>query len=240
MASTRDRAAITGNSGCMYCRVRNLCLPAGLAQAEAEQFSAIVRRCGPFKRGETVYRAADPFNSLYAVQTGALKTYGVNGDGEQQVTGFHLSGELVGMDAIVSNVHPWSAAALEHTWVCTIPYDQLTALGMETPQLRHALIRCMSRELIADEVALMRVGKTHAEQRMLGLLNDLHQRFRQRLGNVDEIYLPMTRREIASYLGLTIETVSRALSRLQAAGTIQTNGRTVRIRNEVGAVRHFG
>lgn len=121
MASTRDRHPTIHSSGCMDCRVRHLCLPAGLAESETKRFSAIVRRRGPFKRGEWIYRAGEPFHSLHAVQTGALKTYGVADNGEEQITGFYLSGELVGMDAIASDVHPWSAAALEHTWVCTVP-----------------------------------------------------------------------------------------------------------------------
>lgn len=240
MASTRDNDPITGSSGCVNCRVRHLCLPADLGPSETAQFSAIVRRRGPFTRGETIYRAGEPFHSLHAVQTGALKSYGTNGNGEEQVTGFYLPGDLAGMDAIESDVHPWSAAALEHTWVCAVPYDRVTALSTGTPHLRRALIRYMSRELVADEIALMTVGRVHAEQRTLRLLNDLHDRLRERLGNIDEFYLPMTRKEMASYLGLTIESVSRALSRLRDAGTIQTNGRMVRVRNQVDAVRRFG
>jgi CRP/FNR family transcriptional regulator, anaerobic regulatory protein len=213
---------------CEDCRVRKLCLPVALDDKAVQRLDAVVKRRGPFKRGEYVYRVGDRFRSIYAVQIGAVKTYGITTDGAEQVTGFHLSGELVGMDAIGNGVHPCNAVALENTWVCELPYGQLEAVAQREPDLQKELMHVMSREMRSDANLLMLLGKVSAEVRLIRFLNSLHQRICKRLGNADEISLPMSREDMASYLGLTPETVSRVLARLRGDGLIATQNRRIK------------
>ncbi|HKJ09027.1 MAG TPA: fumarate/nitrate reduction transcriptional regulator Fnr [Gammaproteobacteria bacterium] len=213
---------------CENCHVRRLCLPVSLESADLAELNQLVERRGPIKRGESIYQAGDTFTSVYAIQGGAVKTYGLTSDGQEQITGFHLSGELVGLDAINTGLHPCHAVALENTWVCEIPYDRLQQLNEQIPSLQREFVRIMSRELVADQASLMMVGKLSAEQRVMRLLHNVFQRMRQRMGNVDEIRLPMTREDIANYVGLTTETVSRVLAHLREQGILEINNRQVR------------
>jgi len=228
MAKPRNLRLVTVKPACESCHVRRLCLPVSLDAPDVERLDTLVHRRGPFKRGETLYQAGDTFGNLYAIQAGAIKTYGLTNEGQEQITGFHLPGELVGMDAIHSKVHPCHAVALENTWVCEVPFDRLEALSAQVPGLQKEFIRIMSRELVADQDSLMMMGKLSAEQRVLRLLTNIYRRLRVRLGNVEEIRLPMTREDIANYVGLTTETVSRVLARLREEGVIEFRNRNVR------------
>lgn len=220
---------------CENCRVRKMCLPVSMDPAAVQRLGQVVRRRAPLKKGEYLYHAGDRFTSLYAIQVGSIKTYGITMEGSVQVTGFHLSGELVGMDAIDNQVHPCNAVALENTWVCELPFAQIEALAQEVPDLQHEMMRIMSRKIRTEGDMLMLVGKISAEVRLVRFLHNLHQRMRKRLGDVDEIYLPMTREDIANYLGLTPETVSRVLTRLRTDGIIAINNRRIKF-VDMGAV----
>lgn len=215
-----------------------MCLPVALDEEAIQGLSQLVKRRIPLSKGEYLYHAGDRFTSLYAIQVGSIKTYGITLEGTAQVTGFHLSGELVGMDAIDNQMHPCSAVALENTWVCELPFAHLEALTRKVPDLQHELMRIMSREIRNEGDTLMLVGKVSAEVRLVRFLHSLHQRMRRRLGDVDEIYLPMTREDIANYLGLTPETVSRVLTRLRAEGIIAINNRRIRF-VDMGAMQRL-
>lgn len=215
-----------------------MCLPVALDEKAIQSLSQLVKRRTPLKKGEYLYHAGDRFTSLYAIQVGSIKTYGLTLEGTTQVTGFHLSGELVGMDAIDNQVHPCNAVALENTWVCELPFAQLEALTQKVPSLQHELMRIMSRKIRGEGDTLMLVGKVNAEVRLVRFLHSLHQRMRRRLGDVDEIYLPMTREDIANYLGLTPETVSRVLTRLRAEGIIAINNRRIKF-VDMGAMKRL-
>lgn len=216
---------------CTGCRVRRLCLPVSLDNTAVQTLAQLVKRRAPLKRGEHLYHSGDRFTSLYAIQVGSLKTYGITLEGTVQVTGFHLSGELVGMDAIDNLVHPCSAVALENTWVCELPFNQLETLALQVPSLQHEIMRLMSRQIRDESNALMMMGKVSAEVRLVRFLRNLHQRMRKRLGNIDEIHLPMTREDIANYLGLTPETVSRVFTRLRSEGIITVRNRRLKFVN---------
>lgn len=233
-----DLRLINVKPACENCHVRRLCLPVALERNDLAQLNQLVERRGPIKRGDALYKSGDTFTSVYAIQGGAVKTYGLTNDGQAQITGFHLPGELVGLDAINTGIHPCHAVALENTWVCEIPYGRLQALNEHIPSLQREFVRIMSRELVADQASLMMVGKLSAEQRVMRLLNNVFQRMRIRLGNVDEIRLPMTREDIANYVGLTTETVSRVLAHLKDQGVIELNNRQVRFL-DMQAVAHL-
>ncbi|RCX24813.1 helix-turn-helix domain-containing protein [Thioalbus denitrificans] len=222
---------------CEECAVRRLCLPTSLAESDLESLSSLVQRRGPFQKGDLIYRAGEDFNSLFALQSGSVKTYGLTHDGEEQITGFHLVGELLGMDAIGNEVHPCNAIALETTWVCEMPYAKLSELAELVPGLQREMFRVLGKEIRQDEHALMLVRRLRAEQRVMRFLNSLYQRMRERYGLIEEIPLPMSREDIANYLGLAPETLSRALTKLRNDGVIDVTTRSVRFLDMVAVCR---
>jgi len=235
-SSRQHLHSLSVKRACENCGVRRLCLPVSLDQESLDTLSRLVQHRGPFKTGSTIYLQGAAFRSLYAIQHGAVKTYGITEDGTSQITGFHLAGELVGMDAIVSGTHPCHAVALENTWVCELPYTELEALSLKTPKLHHELMQAMSREILGEEHALMAVCRLNANQRILYFLDDIYRRMQKRFGKIEEFRLPMSREDMANYLGLTPETVSRSLKRLREDGILHIEQRRIRFLDH-GAVQ---
>jgi CRP/FNR family transcriptional regulator len=216
-------------AACKECTLRELCLPLGLSDTDLSALDKVVRRRRTLRKGEQLYRLGDPLKSLYAVRTGALKTTGLMEDGRIQVTGFHLPGELLGIDAINADQHPCSAEALETAEVCEIPYDALETLAQQVPGLQHQLFRMMSREIVEDERLLMMLGRMNAEERLASCLLSFSRRH-VRLGvDGDAFKLSMSRQDLGDYLGLALETVSRLFSRFQEEGLIEVQGRNVHL-----------
>lgn len=176
---------------------------------------ALVKQRTTLKKGEHLFRAGDGFRSLFAIQTGAMKTYGMTLDGKEQITGFHLTGEVLGLDAIDEETHQCNAVALENTEICELPYQDLENLEMKTPNLSHDLSRIMSREIRREQHALMLLTSTTAEQRVARFLLNLHDRQIARGAENATLHLPMTRQDVGNYLGMAFETVSRQLAKLQ-------------------------
>ena len=199
---------------CSTCNLREICLPCGL-QPNSSTFDDLVYTRKRVKRGETLYRAGDVFDSLYAVRTGFFKSRVVLEDGRDQVTAFHMAGEIMGMDGIGTDLHTADVVALEDSEVCVIPYGRL-----EDPNLQRQLHKVMSRELVRDQGVMMLLGTMRAEERLAAFLLNLSQRFVARGYSSSEFHLRMTRDEIGSYLGLSLETVSRLFSRFQDDGFI--------------------
>jgi CRP/FNR family transcriptional regulator len=195
---------------CSVCNLRELCLPCGLASPDAARFDALAFTRKRVKRGDSLYRAGGAFDSLYAVRSGFFKSCVVLEDGRDQVTGFHMAGEILGMDGIGTESHSADVMALEDSEVCIIPYSRL-----EDPGLQRQLQKVMSRELVRDQGVMMLLGTMRAEERLAAFLLNLSQRFVARGFASDEFHLRMTRDEIGSYLGLSLETVSRLFSRFQ-------------------------
>jgi len=214
---------------CETCTVRRMCLPLSLEGTDLDQLGELVHFRPPMHPGEYLYRAGDGFRYLYAIKSGSLKTSGLTTDGREQVTGFHLSGELVGLDAIGTGGHNCDAVALEPTVVCQLPYDRLQSLARDIPQLQHELACIMSREIQSEARALLMIGRMTAEQRVACFLENLHQRFDRRGADGNVIELPMSREDIGNYLGLTLETVSRRLSDLQHRAIIRIDKRRITV-----------
>lgn len=215
---------------CQACRVRAHCFPLNLGSRELAALEAIIQRSRPLQRGEHLYRADDPQASLYAVRSGTLKTYLLSSDGNEQITGFHLPGELLGLDALGRHSHPGFAVALETSMLCSIPLTRLETLAGSLPQLRGELLRVMSEEIQADQRRLGLLRCT-GEERLAGFLLDLAGRFGRRGLSARHFILPMSRCEIANYLGLTSETVSRLLARYKRNGLLDIDGREVRLKH---------
>ena len=206
----RRSAAADIHTHCSACNLREVCLPCGLAGSAPELLDDIVYTRKRVKRGESLYRAGSAFESLYAVRSGFFKSSTILEDGRDQVTGFHMAGELLGLDGIGSDAHSADAIALEDSVVCVIPYSHL-----EAPALQRQLQRAMSRELVREQGVMMLLGTLRAEERLAAFLVNLSQRFVARGYAHDDFHLRMTRDEIGSYLGLSLETVSRLFSRFQ-------------------------
>jgi CRP/FNR family transcriptional regulator len=214
---------------CSHCSLHDLCLPLGISNEDLEQLEQIIRQRRPIQRNDHLYRPGDKLTSIYAVRAGSIKTYTLTNDGQEQITGFHLPGELLGLDAIGDGVHPCAAKALETTSVCEMPFELLEELASRIPGLQHQLFRLMSKELQADEQFMMLLGKKSSEERLAAFLLSLSLRFHQRGYSATEFNLSMSRNDIANYLGLAVETVSRLFSRFQASGIIEVQRKLISI-----------
>jgi CRP/FNR family transcriptional regulator len=216
-------------SACSECSVRELCLPVGLKSTEIKVLDQLIDTRHPISKGTTLYRSGDRFRALYAVRTGFFKTGLLHEDGREQVTGFQMMGELLGMDAISSDIHACNAIALEDSEVCEIPFEALEQLSSKIPTLQHHFHRMLSREIVRDQSLLMLLGNMRAEERLAAFLLNLSQRFVERGFAKNEFILRMTREDIGSYLGMKLETVSRTFSRFNAEGIISVQGKAIHI-----------
>ena len=216
---------------CSACSLRELCLPLGLDTDEIAHLDMLIERRRPLRRGEYLFRAGSPFQSLYAVRTGFLKSYALHEDGREQVTGFHMMGEIVGLDAISSDAHTCDAIALEDTEICEIPFARLEELSRHMPTLQRHLHKIMSREIVRDHGVMLLLGSMKAEERLAAFLLNLSQRYAARGYSPISFHLRMTREEIGSYLGLKLETVSRAFSRFQEEKLVTVHNKDVELKD---------
>jgi len=217
------------NVACRDCSLHQLCLPIGISREDMERIDNIIRRRRPIARGETLFRHGDPFHSIYAVRSGSIKTFTPSDDGMEQVTGFHLPGEMIGLDAINGSTHPCSAKALDTASLCEIPFDELESLSHGIPSLQKQLLKIMSREILHDHNLLMMLGKKSAEERLASLLLSLSNRLLQRGFSAHEFNLSMSRNDIGNYLGLAVETVSRLFRRFREQGVLTVDRRSIQI-----------
>jgi CRP/FNR family transcriptional regulator len=214
---------------CQNCSFSHLCLPVALNKTEIESLDDIIERKKPLHKGDALINSGDKFVSLFAVRTGSFKSFVTNQDGEEQVIGFHFPGDIIGFDALRENRHPSYTQALETAMVCELPYETLDEMSMQFPKLRQQIMSFMSAEIKQDHDMIMLLNKRTAEERLLYFINHLSQRFEERGFSHREFHLTMTRNEIGNYLGLTIETISRLLSRFQKEGLIKVDGRLISI-----------
>lgn len=229
IAHQHRETPLAARVSCNDCSLSQICLPLAVEPEQLDELDRIIRRGRALKRGEHLYRAADSFEAVYAVRSGALKTYAMSEDGEEQVTGFYLPGEIVGMDGISTAYHISSAKALETSTVCEIPFTHLETLSSRIPSLQHHFFSLMSREIQEDRALHMLLSKKSADDRIASLLTTIAAR-QQRRGLSNRIFrLPMSRYDIANYLGLAVETVSRIFTRFQQQGLIRVEGREVEI-----------
>jgi CRP/FNR family transcriptional regulator len=238
-ASDAKRGASRAGS-CSSCCLQEACLPSGMHASKLVEMDELTRVKRRVARGTVLYRNGDAFDSLYAVRSGSFKSVGFSRGGGEKVTGMHLPGEVMGLDAISSRKHGYDAIALEDSEVCVIPYARLTQLALQIPELQAQLLRILSGDISRDQGLMLLLGGMDAEQRIAAFLLSLSRRY-QKLGYAAKKFsLRMTREEIGSYLGLTLETVSRLFSRMQKDGLIAAHQREVelkdvaRLRDKVG------
>ena len=216
---------------CKDCSLATLCLPLSLDMQDLDALDNIVKRSRPMKKGDFLFRQGDAFASVYAVRSGSLKTFSVTDCGQEQITGFHLPSEFVGLSGMDTELYPVSAIALETTSICEIPFDRLDELSASLPQLRRQLMRIMSREIRDDQQMMMLLSKKTADERIATFLVNLSARFRARGYSPQQFRLAMSRNEIGNYLGLAVETVSRVFTRFQQSGLLEAEGKEVNLIN---------
>lgn len=221
------------HTNCTDCALNMVCLPPAIEHAEVHRLDAIVARNRPLSRGAVLFHEGLPFNALYAVRSGAIKTYNSTPSGEEQVTGFYLPGEIFGLDSVGSpnGKYASTAIALETTTVCILPYDALEELCHQMPNLQRHMCHLMSSEIRAEQHTLQLVGRRTADQRIANFLLTLSARYKRRNLSENRLHLPMSRSDIANHLGLALETVSRIFTRFQQMGLLQVSGRDVDITN---------
>jgi CRP/FNR family transcriptional regulator, anaerobic regulatory protein len=217
---------------CSTCGLRELCLPVGFTDAAMARLDTLVGAQRALRRGETLLHIGDPFKTIYAVRAGFFKTRVASAGGRERVAGFQMAGELLGLEGISGGVYRFDAVALEDSQVCSIAYAQLEQLSQEFVELQRQFHRVMSHEIVHDRELSILLGSKRAEARLGAFLLNLGERLHARGFSRTELVLRMTREEIGSYLGLKLETVSRAFSSLQAQGLVDVKLRLARVRDE--------
>jgi CRP/FNR family transcriptional regulator, anaerobic regulatory protein len=214
---------------CSGCSMRAVCMPADLTTAELAKLDSVICATRPVRRGDALYRANDAFQSIYAVRVGSFKTIVMHRDGREQVTGFQIAGEALGLDGICTGRHNADAIALEDSVVCVIPFAQLESVCREIHSMQHHVHQIMSGEIVRESSLMMLLGTMSAEQRVAAFLLNLSKRFKALGYSAAEFHLRMTREEIGCYLGMKLETVSRMFSRFQRERLVETHGKQIRI-----------
>jgi CRP/FNR family transcriptional regulator, anaerobic regulatory protein len=216
---------------CSSCNLRELCMPVGLSPGEMTRLDSVISTRKRVKRGQSLFNHGERFTSLYAVRSGFFKTCVTSVDGRDQVTGFQMTGEILGMDGIVNDQHSCDAVALEDSEVCVLPFDRIESLSREFSALQHHVHKIMSREIVREHGVMLLLGSMRAEERLAAFLLNLVQRLHSRGFSQSELVLRMTREEIGSYLGMKLETVSRTFSKFVEEGIIEVRQRYVQIRD---------
>ncbi len=224
---------------CNDCGIHDLCLPALLADVDISNLDSIIQRSSrSINKGFHIFNTGDSFQYIYAVRSGAFKSYVNSYSGEEQIFSFHLPGELIGLDAIYSNIHCSSAVALEESQICRIPYEFLDENSVGSEGLKSQVMKLLSKEITEDQQLLMQLGQMKAKEKMAALLINLSIRYEARNLPHDLFTLPMSRGEIANYLGLTIETVSRVFRELKGYGFIKIKGKKI-VLKDIPALKHL-
>ena len=224
---------------CSSCHLRDLCLPCGMNGNDLDRLDSMMFARRKVKAGQTLYREGDRFQYIYAVRASTLKSSLMLSDGREQVSGFHIAGELVGLDGVAQGHHASATMALEDTEICAIPYAHLSEMAVGNGGMQHVISRLMSREILREHSLMMLLGSMNAEERLAAFLLNLSQRYAARGYSEREFHLRMSRAEIGSYLGMKLETVSRTFSAFQSHRLLEVDKRHIRITDLEGLKRRF-
>jgi CRP/FNR family transcriptional regulator len=203
----------------------------GLNQGDTSLLDSVVKRKQVYRRGEVLYRVGQPFDYIYAIRSGSVKTYIFTDDGRVQITGFHLAGELIGLNDIDSQTYSCEARALETTSVCEVSIERFQELVEKMPSIQYQMLKIMSGEIRHNQELMLLLGKKSAEERVATYLLSLSRRFEMRNYSPAQFNLSMSRSDIGNYLGLAEETICRVLARFQDEGLIATQRRQINLNN---------
>ena len=238
-AATFDTAPAPIKTLCSTCHLKDLCLPCGLTGSDVERLDSLMFARRRVKEGQALYHEGEKFQFIYAVRSGTFKSVLTLKDGREQVTGFQMAGELMGLDGLASGKHASAAVALEDAEICAIPYAHLSELATVSPDLQHVISRLMSREIVREHSLMMLLGSMNAEERLAAFLLNISQRMKARGYSASEFHLRMSRAEIGSYLGMKLETVSRTFSAFQQQRLLEVDKKHVRIVDLDGLTHAF-
>ena len=214
---------------CRDCRMSSLCIPLSLRSEELYKLDQVIQRGSPFQARQAVFNSADKFTAVYAVRSGSIKSFCIDNDGREQVTGFYLPGEIFGWDGLAEGLYQNTAIAMETTSVCEIPYSQLELLSTTIPSIHKHMMKLIGREITADQKLIALLAGNTAHQRLASLLMSISARLAQQKLSPTRFRLPMSRSEISNYLGLTVEKVSRGFSHFQRKGYLIVNKKEVEL-----------
>ena len=224
---------------CSKCHLRDLCLPCGMTGGDVERLDSLMFGRRKIAAGQTLYREGDRFQFIYAVRSGTFKSSLLLADGREQVGGFYMAGELMGLDGVAHGAHASSTIALEDAEVCSIPYTHFAEMAAANSGMQHVVSRLMSREIVREHSLMVLLGSMNAEERLAAFLLNLSQRLKARGYSASEFHLRMTRADIGSFLCISIETVSRTLSAMQRKGWLRVDKRRIILVDVGGFARRF-
>lgn len=216
---------------CQNCSLAGLCLPKGLRAHELEELDGVIRRRAPLRRHERLFVMGERCRFLYAVRSGAVKTWITSANGDERIIGFHLPGELIGVDGLDDGHHACTSAALETTSVCRVPIEALNTLAAVYPGINAQMQRLLGEALAQANQLLVLLGRKRAVERMASFLLNLSARLKRRGFSHREFSLTMTRHDIGNYLGLALGTVCRLLAELQEQDVLTVRRRYIHIHN---------
>ena len=236
----KSRCTTPATRRCATCRVSTLCLPGGLCEDDLQPLDSLLLRTRRIEAGQALFVEGDAFRFIYAVRSGTCKTAMLRSDGREQVTGFHMPGEVMGLEGLAHGTHRITATALEDSEVCLIPYHRLVALTAATPGATDLVRHLMGQEMVRDHSIMVVLGLTEAGDRLAAFLLNLSERYASRGWSPREFHLRMSRGDIASFLGVKLETISRAFSAFQRRGFLEVSGRHVRLTDLEGLKSAYG
>jgi CRP/FNR family transcriptional regulator, anaerobic regulatory protein len=214
---------------CSTCSLRQYCMPEGLSATDTDKLQSVIVNARNIRRGETLFRIGDTFDALYAIRSGSLKTVVTSANGRDQVMGLHLGGDALGLEGFENGHHACRAVALEDSSVCVVPLSAFERACRETTAIQRRLLQLLSREVVRKSTQTVILGTLRADERVAALLLDISSRLTRRGYAGSEFNLRFTRDDMGSFLGITLETVSRTLSRFQARGLLRTDGKLIHI-----------
>lgn len=222
------------SQACKRCGLYHLCGPMGLDEGDMQKLDEVLKRRRSVEKGEHLYRLGEPFTSVYAVRSGSFKSYTILDDGTEQVTGFQLPGDLLGLGAISAQKHMSAAKALETASVCEIPFERLETLANDIPGLHHHLLSLMSEELQHDQCKLVLLAKMPAEAKLATFLLNFSKRLETRGYSPNRFNLSMSRNDIANLMGMAVETISRLFGHFQEEGLLRVNRKQIELLDREG------
>lgn len=214
---------------CEDCALFSLCFAQEMSNDQRGELNRVLKRQQPVERGEHLYHGGQSLKSVTVIRAGSAKAYQLSSDGDEIVTGFYLPGEIIGLDGLAGETHPGFAMALEDSRTCEIPFRDFMGMLNKSPKLNQVMLRLLSEEMAETRELLLVVGRLDARTRVALFLLSMSRRLARRKQDPSQFRLTMDRRDIANYLGLTIETVSRTMSAMQREGLIEVRGKLVRI-----------
>ncbi|MDX1351443.1 MAG: fumarate/nitrate reduction transcriptional regulator Fnr [Thiomicrorhabdus sp.] len=220
------------NASCLNCGLQKICFPTGLLKSDIDRLDNIVERKSPLKKNQHLYETGQKFNSIFAIRAGVIKLYSYSDSGEEIVHGFYLPGDVVGFDGLVEQYYQYNAVALDSTSVCTLPYNELNELSMKIPNLNQQIMMVMGKKMQDGRLHSELLIKRNADQRVAQFIWNMAERHKGRGYAHDEFRLSILHRDVALYLGLTPETVSRILAKFNSNKIVSWKRKEVIIHNE--------